>query len=98
MSTTEFYNPARCASLVDPMDLVARNIGVIGLSWGSTYPFTSPDGVAAVYAELFDMYTRGTIKPEIFDVVSLDDTPAALGRLGGRATVGKLVTRIDPAG
>ena len=65
---------------VDPMALAARNVGVVGLSWGSMYPARRPDAVAACYQQLFDLHRRGLVRPVISDVVALDRAPARARR------------------
>jgi NADPH:quinone reductase len=76
---------------VDPMELAARNIGVIGLSWGSTYPQREPPAVADCYRKLFELQRAGHVRPVIADVVPLAAAPTALARLGARRTIGKLL-------
>jgi NADPH2:quinone reductase len=83
------------SSTVEPMDLAARNVSVLGLSWGSTYPMRAPAAVAAAYRELFELYRRGAVRPLVSRVVGLDETAAALAALGDRRTVGKLVVEVD---
>lgn len=79
---------------VDPMTLAARNIGVIGLSWGSMYPTRRPGEVAACYERLFELHRIGRVRPVLASVVALEDVPAALGALGDRRTVGKVVVDV----
>lgn len=77
-------------SLVDPMSLTAANVSVIGLSWGSTYPWRRPDAVRDVYDRLFRML--GTeVRPVLDRVVGLEQAAIALTDLANRRTVGKVV-------
>jgi NADPH2:quinone reductase len=80
---------------VDPMRLAARNVSVLGLSWGSTYPTRAPAAVADAYSELFELHRRGTVRPVVSRVVGLAQTAEALAAVGDRRTVGKLVVEID---
>ena len=80
---------------VDPMQLAARNVSVLGLSWGSTYPTQAPAAVADAYRELFELHRRGAVRPLVSRVVGLDGAAEALAALGDRRTVGKLVVEID---
>ena len=80
---------------VDPMALAARNIGVVGLSWGSMYPQREPAAVAACYQQLFDLHRCGAVHPVIADVVDLAAAPAAFARLADRATIGKLLVDLS---
>jgi NADPH2:quinone reductase len=86
---------AGASASVDPMQLAARNVSVLGLSWGSTYPMKAPAAVADAYRELFDLLRSGTVRPLVTRVVGLDRTAEALAALGDRRTVGKLVVEID---
>lgn len=75
---------------VDPMSLTAANISVIGLSWGSTYPWERPDAVRDVYERLFRML--GTeVRPVLDRVIGLEQAAVALTDLANRRTVGKVV-------
>jgi NADPH:quinone reductase len=80
---------------VDPMQLAARNVSVLGLSWGSTYPTRAPAAVVEAYRALFELHRSGTVRPVVSRVVGLDQTAEALAALGDRRTVGKLVVEID---
>lgn len=76
---------------VDPMLLTARNISIVGLSWGSAYPFLRPEAVRAAYTELFAMMRTGQVDPVIHSVVELAEAPDALALLEQRGTIGKVV-------
>lgn len=79
---------------IDPARLMAANVDVIGLSWGSRYPWERPDRVRDVYARLFDAILDGTVRPAIGGTYTLDEAPAALRELAARRSTGKLVVRI----
>jgi NADPH2:quinone reductase len=75
---------------VDPLALTAANVSVVGLSWGSAYPYQRPAEVRAAYEELFGML--GTqVRPVIDRVIGLEEAPAALADLEARRTVGKII-------
>ncbi|GIM97084.1 zinc-binding dehydrogenase [Paractinoplanes toevensis] len=80
---------------VDPARLIARNADLIGLSWGSRYPWTRPAEVRAAYRELFRRCAAGELRPPISRVVPLAEAPAALADLADRRTTGKIIVRID---
>ncbi|WP_018786423.1 zinc-binding dehydrogenase [Micromonospora sp. CNB394] len=80
---------------VDPLRLMAANATLVGLSWGSQYPWRRASAVGAAYRELFDMCASGAVRPPISRVVSLDEAPAALTELAERRTTGKIIVRID---
>jgi NADPH2:quinone reductase len=77
---------------VDPMALTAANVSVVGLSWGSAYPYRRPDEVRAVYGELVGMLGN-QVRPVLDRVVDLAGTSDALGDLEARRTIGKIVVR-----
>lgn len=77
--------------VLDPFRLMALNIDVVGLSWGSRYPWAFPERVADVYTHLFGLIESGAISPVIDRVVTLHETPGALDDLAARRTVGKVV-------
>jgi NADPH2:quinone reductase len=78
--------------LVDPIALTGKNVSVVGLSWGSAYPWERPAEVRTAYAELISML-GSHVRPVIDRVVGLADAPVALADLEARRTVGKVVVR-----
>lgn len=78
---------------VDPMALTAANVSLIGLSWGSAYPWLRPDDVREAYESLFSML-GDAVQPLVDRVVTLDQAPIALTDLANRRTVGKVVVRL----
>ncbi|WP_431726998.1 zinc-binding dehydrogenase [Verrucosispora sp. TAA-831] len=80
---------------VDPARLIAANADLIGLSWGSQYPWRCPEAVAAAYRALFDLCDSGAVRPPVSRVVSLAQTPEALDDLAARRTTGKIIVRLD---
>jgi len=80
---------------VDPMALVAANITLIGLSWGSAYPWRRADRVREVYTELFGLCASGAVRPPVSRTATLDEAPAALADLAARRTTGKIVVRVE---
>jgi NADPH:quinone reductase len=82
---------------VDPARLIARNADLIGVSWGSRYPWARPAEVRAAYDELFRRCAAGELRPPVTRVVPLDEAPAALADLAARRTTGKVVVRVGEA-
>ncbi|WP_307834079.1 zinc-binding dehydrogenase [Paractinoplanes lichenicola] len=80
---------------VDPARLIARNADLIGVSWGSRYPWARPVEVRAAYDELFRRCAAGELRPPITRVVSLSEAPAALADLAARRTTGKIIVRVN---
>ena len=80
---------------VDPMALIAGNATLVGLSWGTAYPWRSPKEVSKAYAELFAMVASGDITPRLSSVVELSGTAEALADLAARRTTGKIMVRVS---
>jgi NADPH2:quinone reductase len=74
------------------MALTGKNVSVVGLSWGSAYPWQRAAEVRDVYVELIGMLGN-QIRPVIDRVIGLAAAPAALADLEARRTVGKVVVR-----
>jgi NADPH2:quinone reductase len=83
---------------VDPMRLIAANATLVGLSWGSAYPWRRPAEVRAAYRMLFELCAAGAVRPPVSRVVPLAQAPAALADLAARRTVGKIVVRVAGPG
>ncbi|MDQ7904895.1 zinc-binding dehydrogenase [Phytohabitans sp. ZYX-F-186] len=79
---------------VDPMALTAANVTLVGLSWGSAYPWRRAERVREVYAELFALCAAGAVRPPVGRTPTLDEAPAALADLAARRTTGKIVVRL----
>jgi NADPH2:quinone reductase len=70
--------------------LLVKNYAVVGLHWW-LYLDRDPAAVAACQRELNALYGRGLLKPLVSERVSLADAPAALARVAGGKTIGKIV-------
>lgn len=72
--------------------LLVKNYSVVGLHWG-LYAKVRPHLIPETHEKLIQLYEEGKIDPLIGEVAPFEAVPAALERLGGRATRGKVVTR-----
>src|SRR5579859_3394186 len=72
--------------------VLLKNYAVVGLHWGQ-YIRRHPDLVARAHAELLDLFAQGRIDPLVSAEYPMEAAPAALDRLGNRATWGKVVIR-----
>ena len=72
--------------------LLVKNVSVHGMYWGSNRKM-APDRLAAQFAELFDWYKAGRIKPYVSKSYPLEQGAQALVDLRGRKTSGKVVIR-----
>lgn len=74
--------------------LLVKNIAVTGLQW-SDYRDRTPQWVARVQAEIFDLYLRGKLKPHISDTLPLTQFADALERLRAAKVDGKVILTVD---
>jgi NADPH2:quinone reductase len=70
--------------------LLVKNVAALGFYWGS-YRARMPELVAAEYAQLFDWYAEGTLKPHVSHTLELAQAAEALELLKTRKSTGKVV-------
>jgi NADPH:quinone reductase len=70
-----------------------KNYSIVGLHFG-LYRERRPDVVLQIHGELVKLWARGVVDPLVEPEYALEQVPEALRRLGGRATVGKVVVRV----
>jgi NADPH2:quinone reductase len=70
--------------------MLVKNYGVLGLHWG-LYRVHEPQAMVDCQRELYRLYGEGKIKPLLGERAPLSDAPAALARVAGRGSVGKVV-------
>ena len=70
--------------------VLLNNRTVVGVDWGAWTGRDRP-GAAALNRELFEMVSDGRLRPVEPTTYPLDDAPAALAALQGRAVTGKIV-------
>ena len=73
--------------------VLIKNYSVVGVHWG-LYNVMNPQVVQQTHEELLRLFDAGRIDPLISETVTLAQVPAALVRLGSRATYGKLVCEL----
>ncbi|MFP8875081.1 MAG: NADPH:quinone oxidoreductase family protein [Myxococcota bacterium] len=69
---------------------LVKNYSILGVYFGR-YSVMNPGYLEEVHADLMRLQAAGAIHPLIGGQVSLEEVPAAIGRLVGRGTVGKVV-------
>lgn len=74
--------------------LLLKNISVGG-AYVDPHIADAPGRVAAAFGEMFDMYRRGEIHPEIMAIRPLDEFASALGLFDARGVRGKIVLTVD---
>lgn len=75
---------------VDPMTFVARNLSLVGVSWGAGYPREAPMVVSEAHDEILRMYGQGDIVP-VVSIRRADDLASALQDIADGRTTGKTV-------
>jgi NADPH2:quinone reductase len=70
--------------------LMVKNIAVIGLNLGGYLTF-APHAMADSFAQLFEWYAQGQLRPHISATFPLEQAATALETLRGRKSTGKLV-------
>lgn len=73
--------------------LLVKNISVHGVYWGS-YRVKRPDLLAQEFAELFQWFEAGKLKPHVSHRVPLAEAPRALELLTSRKATGKVVVTV----
>jgi len=67
-----------------------KNYAVVGVHWG-LYNLMDPERIRATHDELMCLHASGEIAPLVSSVLPLEEAAAALARLAGRGTWGKVV-------
>ncbi len=75
--------------------LLVKNIGVLGLYWG-TYWKRAPERVRAEFEQLLAWWQAGKLKPVVSRRFPLDAVAAAMAELTERRATGKVVLRMQP--
>jgi NADPH2:quinone reductase len=77
-----------------PLNLpLLKGCSLVGVFWGA-HTRREPAVHAANLKTLFDMYTKGTIKPHISEIDGLERIHDALDLVNGRKGTGKVVVRV----
>ena len=74
--------------------LLVKNISVLGFYWGG-YTRFKPQVLMDSFAQLFDMYGKGQLKPHVSHMVPLERANDALELLRARKSTGKVVVTIN---
>ena len=73
--------------------ILIKNYSVVGVHWG-LYNLLDPHVIRDAHDDLIRLFEAGKIDPLVSETVSLEEVPAALSRLGSRATYGKVVCEV----
>ena len=73
--------------------LLVKNAAVMGFYWGS-YRKHDPERLRDGFAELFDWYRQGRIRPHVSETLPLEDAAEAIRLLTERKSIGKVVLKV----
>jgi len=74
--------------------LLIKNLAALGFYWGA-YRRRAPDMLEAQFAQIFDWYGRGLIKPRVSHSADLAHAAKALALLRDRRATGKVVLTVQ---
>jgi NADPH2:quinone reductase len=77
----------------DAGSIVARNLDVLGVSWGSRYPHVAEPVVREVHDEIVRLYEAGAVRPPIGELRDATELPAVLQLLADGGVSGKAIVR-----
>lgn len=69
---------------------LVKNYSILGLHW-SLYQQHDPAAVQEAHADLIRLADAGAVRPLVAETFGFDEVPAALARLGGGASTGRIV-------
>ena len=74
-----------------PLNLpLLKGAAVVGVFWGS-WTKREPEAHEQNMAELFELFTEGTIQPHVSSTYTLDQFLDAFGEVSGRRAIGKVI-------
>jgi NADPH2:quinone reductase len=77
--------------------ILLKNISVVGLHWGA-YRQHDPARIPQAMEALFDLYSRGKLRPVVSSTWPLADAAGALAEIASRRSVGKVLLLPQAAG
>jgi len=83
------------SSQLDLLQVLQRNITVIGVSWGAVYPNRAPDVVEETHKQILQGWRSGVLRPLVRQVHLFSELPAAVQALADGSVVGKAVVRLE---
>ena len=73
--------------------LLVKNVSVSGLQW-SDYRDRTPQRIKEVQADIFRLWKRGTVRPQVMKEFSFEELPTALQMIGEGKVRGKAVVTV----
>jgi len=82
-------------SQLDLLQLLQRNLTVVGVSWGAVYPSRAPDVVQETHKQILHGWRAGALRPLVRQITPFAELPSAVQALADGAVIGKAVVRLD---
>lgn len=82
-------------SQLDLLQVLQRNITLIGVSWGAVYPTRAPGVVQETHQQILEGWRVGVFRPLVRHVAPFSELPTAVQALAEGAVVGKAVVRLE---
>jgi NADPH:quinone reductase len=82
---------------VDLVDLLRRNITLIGVAWGMAYPPQAPAVVKETHETILAGYRDGSLRPLVTKIWDFSEIPLAVQSLADGKVVGKAVIMMERA-
>lgn len=82
-------------SELELVDLLRRNITLIGVAWGMAYPHLAPQVIQDTHQEILKGYRTGFLRPLVRQTWPFSDLPTAVQALADGGVIGKAVIRIE---
>jgi NADPH2:quinone reductase len=79
---------------LDLVDVLRRNITLIGVAWGMSYPPQAPAVVQETHQRILAGYKDGSLRPLVRKTWDFDDLPSAVQSLADGGVIGKAVVTI----
>jgi NADPH2:quinone reductase len=76
-------------------DVLGRNLSIIGVSWGATYPLQRPGLVRAAHNDIIAGYSGGDVRPVVTRTWAFDELPDAVQALADGRVIGKAVVELS---
>jgi NADPH2:quinone reductase len=82
-------------SQLDLLQVLQRNITVIGVSWGAVYPTRAPEVVQETHKQILQGWEAGALRPLVRQIAPFSELPSALQALADGSVTGKAVVRLE---
>jgi NADPH:quinone reductase len=82
-------------SRLELIDVLRRNITLVGVAWGMAYPPQAPTVVQETHQRILAGYDDGSLRPLVHKTWDFHEIPEAVQALADGAVIGKAVIRLE---